>query len=104
MTCEKEPENRSETEVNNLVALLRGMKSFNKFSREAQRYVCRTMTYACYERRRIIVRQGHPGFSFFFIVSGSVSVTITRKDEKTGIDITNTVDVLLKNETFGVKY
>ncbi|XP_074638700.1 uncharacterized protein LOC141897140 isoform X1 [Acropora palmata] len=101
MTCEKEPENRSETEVNNLVALLRGMKSFNKFSREAQRYVCRTMTYACYERRRIIVRQGHPGFSFFFIVSGSVSVTITRKDEKTGIDITNTVDVLLKNETFG---
>lgn len=49
MTCEKEPENRSDTEVNNLVALLRGMKSFNKFSREAQLYVCRTMTYAWYE-------------------------------------------------------
>lgn len=50
------------------------------------------------------MRQGHPGFSFFFIVSGSVSVTITRKDEKTGIDITNTVDVLVKNDAFGVKY
>lgn len=99
--CTKMPEYRSEAEMNNLVALLRGIKSFNKFSREAQRYLCQTMTYACYERRRIIVRQGHPGFSFFFIVSGSVSVTITRKDEKSGIYITNTVDLLEKNEAFG---
>ena len=63
-----------------------------------------TFLFFSYDRRRIIVRQGHSGFSFFFIVSGSVSVTITRKDEKTGIDITNTVDVLVKNDAFGVKY
>lgn len=56
-----------------------------------------------YERRRIIVRQGHPGYCFYFIVSGSVSVTITRKDYKTGVYVTNTVDVLEKNEAFGVK-
>ena len=56
-----------------------------------------------YERRRIIVRQGHPGYCFYFIVSGSVSVTITRKDYKTGVYVTNTVDVLEKNEAFGVR-
>ena len=56
-----------------------------------------------YERRRIIIRQGHPGYCFYFIVSGSVSVTITRKDYKTGVYVTNTVDVLEKNEAFGVK-
>ena len=55
-----------------------------------------------YEKRRIIVRQGHPGFCFYFIVSGSVSVTVTRKDVKTGISVTNTVDVLVKNDAFGV--
>lgn len=60
--------------------------------------------YHSYERRRIIVRQGHPGYCFYFIVSGSVSVTITRRDYKTGIYVTNTVDVLEKNEAFGVKY
>ena len=49
------------------------------------------------------MRQGHPGFCFYFIVSGSVSVTVTRKDYKTGVYVTNTVDVLEKNEAFGVK-
>lgn len=58
--------------------------------------------FLSYERRRLIVRQGHPGFCFYFIVSGSVSVTITRKDYKTGVYVTNTVDVLEKNEAFGV--
>lgn len=48
------------------------------------------------------MRQGHPGFCFYFIVSGSVSVTITRKDYKTGVYVTKTVDVLEKNEAFGV--
>ncbi|XP_048584959.1 mucin-17-like isoform X2 [Nematostella vectensis] len=88
-TCCLAPEDRKEAEISKLVSLLRGMKSFNKFSREAQLKLCRTMTYACYERRRIIVRQGHPGFCFYFIVSGTVSVTVTRRDFKTG----NRVDV-----------
>jgi len=101
LTCTKKPEDRTEAEMNKLVTLLRGMKSFGKFSREAQKNLCQTMAYACYERRRLIVRQGHPGFCFYFIVSGSVSVTITRKDYKTGIYVTNTVDVLEKNEAFG---
>lgn len=101
LTCAKRPVDRTEAEMNKLVTLLRGMKSFCKFSREAQRNLCQTMTYACYERRRLIVRQGHPGFCFYFIVSGSVSVTITRKDHKTGVYVTNTVDVLEKNEAFG---
>ncbi|CAH3156566.1 unnamed protein product [Porites lobata] len=101
LTCAKKPEERTEAEMKKLATLLRGMKSFGKFSREAQRNLCQTMSYACYERRRLIVRQGHPGFCFYFIVSGSVSVTITRKDYKTGVYVTNTVDVLEKNEAFG---
>ena len=32
--------------MNKLVTLLRGMKSFGKFSRESQRNLCQTMTYA----------------------------------------------------------
>lgn len=101
LICAKKPEHRSEAEMNKLVTLLRGMKSFGKFSRESQRNLCQTMTYACYDRRRLIVRQGHPGYCFYFIVSGSVSVTITRLDYKTGVYVTNTVDVLEKNEAFG---
>lgn len=101
LICAKKPDHRTEAEMNKLVTLLRGMKSFGKFSRESQRNLCQTMTYACYDRRRLIVRQGHPGYCFYFIVSGSVSVTITRLDYKTGIYVTNTVDVLEKNEAFG---
>ncbi|KXJ13918.1 Cyclic nucleotide-binding domain-containing protein 2 [Exaiptasia diaphana] len=100
-TCALDPSDRTDAEIHKLVTLLRGMKSFNKFSRHAQWHLCRTMTYARYEKRRIIIRQGHPGFCFYFIVSGTVSVTVTRCDLKTGIYVTNTVDVLEKNDSFG---
>ncbi|KAK3744008.1 hypothetical protein QZH41_010351, partial [Actinostola sp. cb2023] len=100
-TCALAPSERSDAEINKLVTLLRGMTSFNKFSREAQWHLCRTMTYARYEKRRIIIRQGHPGFCFYFIMSGTVSVTVTRRDFKTGIYVTNTVDILEKNDAFG---
>lgn len=124
-TCALDPKERSHTDINKLVALLRGMKSFNKFSRHAQWQLCRTMTYArlakffstsfwvywwrisgcCrYEKRRIIIRQGHPGFCFYFIVSGTVSVTVSQRDLKTGIHLTTTVDVLEKNDSFGVSF
>ena len=46
LICAKKPEHRSEAEMNKLVTLLRGMKSFGKFSRESQRNLCQTMTYA----------------------------------------------------------
>ena len=61
--------------------------------------------FACsFEKRRIIVRQGDPGFCFYFIVSGTVSVTVTSKDYKTGVYVTTTVDVLGKNDAFGVSW
>ncbi|XP_031557678.1 uncharacterized protein LOC116294259 [Actinia tenebrosa] len=43
--CAQDPSDRTDAEINKLVTLLRGIKSFNKFSREAQWHLCRTMTY-----------------------------------------------------------
>ena len=48
------------------------------------------------------MRQGDPGFCLYFIVSGTVSVTVTRRDHRTGVYGTTTVAVLGKNEAFGV--
>jgi len=55
-----------------------------------------------YEKRRVLLRAGHPGNSCYFIYSGSVFVNIEEKASKTGKMYTKTLCVLPCGSMCGV--
>ena len=57
--------------------------------------------YDVFERGRVVIRQGDVGYSFYFIVSGSVLVEIQDKDPVSGIVRNNIVGELGAGATFG---
>ncbi|KAK3589034.1 hypothetical protein CHS0354_007982 [Potamilus streckersoni] len=70
------PEERTEDDLNKLHALLRNIKSFDKFTQKIQISMCRAFRYQSVESGRIVLRKGHVGQNFYFIHSGSVFVNV----------------------------
>ena len=52
---------------------------FRIFYCNRQELLARTVRYESFGRRRVIIRKGHIGVSFYMIASGSVSVVIQGK-------------------------
>ncbi|XP_056008026.1 cyclic nucleotide-binding domain-containing protein 2-like isoform X3 [Ostrea edulis] len=97
---EKDPDSRSEHECKRIHALLRGLKSFDKFTERIQLYMCRSFRYQSVEPGRVILRRGHVGINFYFIYSGSVFVNVEDIDSK-GIRFEKTETVLMRGDSFG---
>jgi len=62
---------RSETDLLHVEIQLRSIKDYADFPIAIQRKVAEVGEYRKYEARRIIVREGHPAWNFYFILSGS---------------------------------
>ena len=62
------------------------LKCFNKYNRKVKQELSRVIYYERYEDGRIIIQQGHVGVSFYFIVSGGVTVKATEKNKVTGVN------------------
>ena len=54
------------------------------------------------EKGRMIIRQGHPGFFFYLIYSGSVMAQVDVLDPETNIVITSEITHYGPGCTFGV--
>ncbi|KAI0215693.1 hypothetical protein LSAT2_032249, partial [Lamellibrachia satsuma] len=72
----KSPQSRTDAECQRLHAMLRGHKSFDKFTQQIQLAMCRAFTLQCTHSQRIILREGHVGQNFYVIFSGSVFINI----------------------------
>ncbi|KAK3101866.1 hypothetical protein FSP39_006884 [Pinctada imbricata] len=94
------PEERSEADCRRIHALLRGLKSFDKFTERIQLYMCRSFRYQCVEPGRVILRKGHVGFNFYFIYSGSVFVNIQDINIE-GKKFEKTETILARGDSFG---
>ncbi|VDI21961.1 Hypothetical predicted protein [Mytilus galloprovincialis] len=95
-----EPQERSESDCRRIHALLRGLKSFDKFTEQIQLSMCKSFSYQRVKSGRVILRRGHVGFNYYFIYSGSVFVNI----EDVNIDgnkFDRTVSVLVRGDAFG---
>ena len=88
------PERRTEPDCRRLHALLRGLKSFDKFTEEIQMALCRAFTFDCVEEQRVVLKRGHVGQCFYVIYSGSVFVNATDKAQD-GNEFVKTVAVLV---------
>lgn len=57
--------------------------------------------YESFEEGRVIVRQGHPGLSFYFVLSGAVTAEVTDTDKRTGEHNTQTIGEFTAGSSFG---
>lgn len=53
-----------------------------------------------YGRRRVVIRKGHPGFSFYFLFSGMAGVTL--EEDEMNAFVKKEVNILKKGASFGV--
>ncbi|XP_072173773.1 uncharacterized protein [Diadema setosum] len=96
---QKAPADRTAEDIRLVRSLMRGLYSFRKYSSVLQDLICKVIRYAKYGRRRVVVRKGHPGFSFYFIFSGSVGVTL--EEDEMNAFVKKEVNILKKGASFG---
>ncbi|XP_071825874.1 cyclic nucleotide-binding domain-containing protein 2-like isoform X3 [Apostichopus japonicus] len=96
---EKKPEERTQEDIRIMCNLMRGLHSFRKYSKKMQNLIAKVVRYQKYGRRRVVIRKGHPGFSFYFIFSGAVCVTLDEDEES--VFTKKEVTVLRKGVCFG---
>jgi cAMP-dependent protein kinase regulator len=90
--CEK----RTEKMLLELMSFTKDFKIFENISMSIEHQnICSTMTIHRYKPNEVIVKQGEPGNSFFYILNGTVNVRLTLKID-TGI--TNEKNKHLNNE------
>ncbi|KAK0050910.1 cyclic nucleotide-binding domain-containing protein 2 [Biomphalaria pfeifferi] len=89
------PEERTEQHCRRLHALLRGLRSFDKFTEEMQMSLCRAFTLERVEEGRVVLKSGHVGINFYFIYSGSVFVN---SEDVTVDDIRRTATISVREK------
>lgn len=62
---------RSSQELLHVEIALRTIKDYADYPVAIQQRIAEVGEYRKYESRRIIVREGHPAWNFYFILSGS---------------------------------
>jgi CRP-like cAMP-binding protein len=77
------------------------MKSFQKYSPKVQRDICKVMKYDFFDKDRVIIKQGHPPGSFYFILSGTLDIVKRERDETTGQYHENRIMKLNADQVFG---
>ncbi|XP_074660969.1 uncharacterized protein LOC141913363 [Tubulanus polymorphus] len=98
----KPPAMRTDVELNGLLKVMNRIRSFQyKFTDAMQHQICRTVQYTFCEKGRVIVRQDHVGYNFYFIYTGSCLVQKNKLDPETMQPTTVTEHVLRKGDSFG---
>ncbi|KAI8783598.1 CAunnamed protein product [Biomphalaria glabrata] len=96
------PDERSPEQIHHLKQLLMGMRSFRENLTDVMRdKLCQVVRYTKCDKGRVVLRQNHIGFDFYFIFSGSVFIQIDIVDERTETTYTNIENVLRSGEGFG---
>ncbi|KAM9248343.1 cyclic nucleotide-binding domain-containing protein 2 [Dugong dugon] len=72
---QKKPAWRKEEEIQDLCNLLQALDSFRNYSDTLQLLLAKVVRFERFGRRRVIVKRGQRGNSFYFIYLGKVAVT-----------------------------
>nr|XP_025044176.1 cyclic nucleotide-binding domain-containing protein 2 [Pelodiscus sinensis]XP_025044177.1 cyclic nucleotide-binding domain-containing protein 2 [Pelodiscus sinensis]XP_025044178.1 cyclic nucleotide-binding domain-containing protein 2 [Pelodiscus sinensis] len=71
----KKPEWRTEKEIKLLQSWLQFVESYRRYSLTLQLLLAKVIRFERFGRRRVIVKKGHCGQSFYFIYFGTVAIT-----------------------------
>ncbi|XP_063068718.1 cyclic nucleotide-binding domain-containing protein 2-like [Engraulis encrasicolus] len=80
------PEHRAEPDVLLLQSLMSTMDGFRRYSPPLQLLLSRIVRYQRLERRRVVVKRGDLGHSFYFVFSGQVAVTMDTDGSSAFVD------------------
>eukprot|EP00057_Strongylocentrotus_purpuratus_P011264 XP_011665738.1 PREDICTED: uncharacterized protein LOC105438988 [Strongylocentrotus purpuratus] len=80
----KETWERTKEELHYLYGFVDRLKSFNRYSKTIRHELAGVLYFDSFEAGRLIVKQGHPGLAFYFILSGSVVFEVNETDTRTG--------------------
>ncbi|KAK3101166.1 hypothetical protein FSP39_001449 [Pinctada imbricata] len=72
----KRPSERTPEELYTAAITLRNIKAFAQYPQQMQEKIVACGQYEKFEAKRIILRQGHPGSSYYFMLSGEAVVMI----------------------------
>ncbi|XP_069077678.1 cyclic nucleotide-binding domain-containing protein 2-like [Pleurodeles waltl] len=96
---QKRPEWRTQEEVKQLRRILLVLPSYHRYSFNLQLMLAKVIRFERFGRRRVVLRLGHRGNSFYFIYSGSVAIT---KDKDGGSAFIDSEPIILrKGVAFG---
>uniref|UniRef100_A0A8C6D695 Cyclic nucleotide-binding domain-containing protein 2 n=1 Tax=Moschus moschiferus TaxID=68415 RepID=A0A8C6D695_MOSMO len=73
--AQKKPSWRAEHEIQSLCNLLQVLDSYRNYSEPLQLLLAKVMRFERFGRRRVIVKKGQRGNSFYFIYLGTVAMT-----------------------------
>ena len=71
---------RTEEELTTVRRFVMKLPCFSRYSLYVRQELAHVLYYEAFEKGRVVIRQGDTGYSFYFIVSGSVLVEIQDKD------------------------
>ncbi|XP_028399067.1 cGMP-dependent protein kinase, isozyme 1-like [Dendronephthya gigantea] len=80
----KSPWDRTPKDLALVQNLIMRIKAFETFSTHLKSELSRVLLYQKFGAGRVVIQQGHLGASFYFIVSGTVTVQREEKDDRTG--------------------
>ncbi|XP_071950951.1 cyclic nucleotide-binding domain-containing protein 2-like [Antedon mediterranea] len=92
---------RSTEQLQTALYGLQTMKSFAEYPLHMQEKLVKVAWFESVPANRVIIRQGHYAENFYFIISGSVIVTILEQNHTTGEASLRTAAVLRKGSSFG---
>ncbi|XP_071495135.1 uncharacterized protein [Diadema antillarum] len=92
---------RSKEQLGTALIGLQTMKSFAEYPLHMQEKLVKVAWYEFIPPKRVIIRQGHYAENFYFVISGSVVVTILTTNADTGETTVRTAAVLRRGSSFG---
>ncbi|XP_071501662.1 uncharacterized protein [Diadema antillarum] len=95
------PHKRTDKELKYVQIALRNIKAFAEYPIRMQGRLCKVGWLETYGPSRAILRQGHPPHAFYFILSGTLVVTIFTTNGPKGKPCTQTVAFLRRGQSFG---
>ena len=99
--CSLKPEDRTDADVMNLVHLMQPLKSFRKYSQKKQKLLAKIVRYESFGRRRVVIRKGHIGMSFYLIYSGTVAIVIQGDEDKAFSNDSAPANIMKRGDSFG---
>ncbi|XP_075687332.1 cyclic nucleotide-binding domain-containing protein 2-like [Rhinoderma darwinii] len=82
----KRPEWRTEVETKFLWSILQNLPSYRQYSNQLQMLLAKVLRLERFGRRRVIIKKGHTGSSFYFIYSGCVAICNDREGSSAFLD------------------
>ncbi|XP_074651655.1 uncharacterized protein LOC141906307 [Tubulanus polymorphus] len=98
--CMKAHWERTNEDLACLKDVVKRLKCFDKYSEKVKQEMARVISYDSFDDGRIIIRQGHQGYSFYFIIKGAVSVIISDTDKR-GKNTSQVIGELTEGSSFG---